>query len=68
MFGADVNYREDGDEHGRTILSNAVVFRRVDLVRALLENGADPNAVQYDSAEKTLAYAARTGMPEAFEL
>lgn len=42
--GYDVNYQRKGD----TALSNAVVFKRTEAVRFLLERGANPAMMTYD--------------------
>jgi Zn-finger protein len=66
--GANANFREAGVGRGRTILAKAVLLKRMDSVEALLKNGADPDAEEYDFAERTLAFAARMGMVQLFEL
>ncbi|HEX6098925.1 MAG TPA: ankyrin repeat domain-containing protein [Thermoanaerobaculia bacterium] len=61
-FGADVNAR---DQHGTTALMNAAVFARIDVVRVLLDCGADVamrkngivrNATALDLVEQQMAF------------
>ncbi len=60
--GADVNAREDGS-YGNTTLTAAVITGNLEVIKALLENGADINAKGYEG-ETALAMACFYNQPE----
>ena len=64
-FGFDVNARSTNQ--GRTPLHVATVHDNVDIVRLLLDAGADIED-QADSERRAIHYAARHGLPDVLEL
>ena len=65
--GVDVNERDTGRNHW-TPLQHAVHTQQSDAVRALLEWGADPNAVRTNGQLVPLLMAAGAAKPEIIEL
>lgn len=62
--GVDVNAR---DPEGRTLLMEATLEKRADLVKVLLGHGADVAAADHDG-ETALHFAARAHQPEIVQL
>jgi len=62
--GADPNAR---DEHGYTLLFNALLSRDQNILTALLEHGGDPNA-EWPRNQRPLFIAVRRDRPELVEV
>ena len=55
------------DSQGRTLLIEAVLEKRADLVKLLLENGSDATVADHDGST-ALHYAAQAQLPEIVQL
>lgn len=66
LFDSKVNLNQT-DAQGRTLLIEAVLEKRADLVKLLLEHGADPKPADKEGAT-ALHYAAQAQLPEIIEL
>lgn len=55
------------DAHGRTLLIEAVLEKRTDLVKLLLEHGGDPAVADHDGST-ALHFAAQAQLPEIVQL
>ncbi|MEC4896022.1 MAG: ankyrin repeat domain-containing protein [Oscillatoria sp. PMC 1051.18] len=64
---SEINFNlDESDEDGYTILMNLSLTGRIDLVRQLVEFGADVNALS-NTGDYALALAARSGCQEIFD-
>jgi len=64
LASTDLNH---ADGEGRTLLMEAVLEKRLDLVRILLEHGADPARADREGAT-ALHFAAQAHLPEVAQL
>lgn len=66
LLHSKVNLNQ-ADPLGRTLLMEAVLEKRADLVKLLLENGVDPRAADRDGAT-ALHFAAQAHLPDVVQL
>lgn len=66
LFRSNVNPNQ-ADPQGRTLLMEVVLEKRADLVKLLLEHGADPKLCDRDGST-ALHFAAQSHLPEIVQL
>jgi uncharacterized protein len=66
-FFASKQSVNEPDEQGRSLLMEAVLEKRADLVKLLLEHGGDPRLADHDGST-ALHFAAQAQLPEIIQL